>query len=243
MVEISLKDLIKVYGLASIGKLVGGVIHNINGPLQNLGMDLEMLNLTSANHGLPESDMEKKIDNRLKRMNEEFESLIQLVKTASMKVNMMEDVEKYFNLNHFLQEEISFLKANLYFKHNVQMTIELADQSPLLGELPEGVPLSLSWFLQGLIEVVERHEIKKMGLKTISSPPVYQVILTTEGERLPDRFLALLEMDGSSSEILQIENEDVGMKLALFCIKTGGGSLTYQSEGSRSNIIFKIPIS
>lgn len=243
MVEISLKDLIKVYGLASIGKLVGGMIHNINGPLQNLGMDLEMLNMASAHQGQPDSDMEKKTDNRLKRMNEEFENIIQLVKTTSMKVNMIEEVGEYFNLNHFLQEEISFLKANLYFKHNVQMTMELADQSPLLGELHENVPLSLSWFLQGLVEVVEKHGIKKLGLKTISSPPVYKVILTTEGGRLPDRFLALLEMDWSSSEILQIENEDVGMKLAMFCIKTVGGSLTYQSEGPRFNIILEIPLS
>jgi C4-dicarboxylate-specific signal transduction histidine kinase len=40
--EISFKNLIELYKLASLGKVTGGLIHNINGPLQNIGLDLEM---------------------------------------------------------------------------------------------------------------------------------------------------------------------------------------------------------
>ena len=44
IVEISLKDLVKLYEFASIGKVINGLLHNLNGPLQNLGMYIELMN-------------------------------------------------------------------------------------------------------------------------------------------------------------------------------------------------------
>ena len=82
LVEIPLNDLTKIYKLATLGKVIGGLIHNLNGPLQNLGLDIEMTNHL-LNNKLPlDNDGINNILNRLKRMGEEFEKIDQLIKAS-----------------------------------------------------------------------------------------------------------------------------------------------------------------
>ena len=72
--EIPINDFIRLFQLAFLGKLIGGLVHNLNGPLQNLGLDMEM-----AKHflkGKSSFDNETLIEfhTRLKRMEEEYVS-------------------------------------------------------------------------------------------------------------------------------------------------------------------------
>ena len=39
-IEISLKEMMEILKMASLGKLMSGLIHNLNSPLQNIGMDI-----------------------------------------------------------------------------------------------------------------------------------------------------------------------------------------------------------
>jgi len=242
LVEISLNDLTRLYRLASLGKVIDGLVHNLNGPLQNLGMDMEMMNNFLMGKNQLHDGLAKDVGIRLKRMEEEFERIRRLIKTTSMRATLDDDYQECINLNDFLQQELSFLKANLYFKHNVHTELELEDGLPSLSILPRGVPLYLSWFIHSLIEEMERQKIRDLILKAGSGHSGLEIILTTKGENLSEKFMELLDMDSSSSELLKIENDEMGMILALEGLKSRGVSMRSQFEPSSSIIILTIPL-
>ena len=132
LIELSMNDLIRLYKLASLGKLIGGLVHNLNGPLQNLALDIEMTNQSiEGNHQLDNETLNN-LRLRLKRMEEEFERIDNLIKISSMKSRPEEIYHKFLNLNDFLQQELWFLNANLYFKHNVRTELKFQDNPPLI---------------------------------------------------------------------------------------------------------------
>lgn len=242
VIEISLNDLIRLCRFASLGKVIDGLLHNINGPLQNLGMDIEMMNNSLAGNGTSYDTLAKDIDIRLKRIEEEFERLRHLTKIASLRVSLENDYQECINLNDFLQHELSFLEANLYFKHNVHTELQLEDGLPQLNILPRGVPLSLSWFIHSFIEEMERQGIGDMILKAGSGHSGLEIILTTKGGDLSEKFIKLLDMENSSFELLRIENVEVEMILALEGLKSCGVSMRGQFEPSNSIVILTIPL-
>ena len=133
--KLSLNDLTQLFNLASLGKVTGGLIHNINGPLQNIGLDVEMSQYMLRKEG--ESNGSSNIMVRLKRIEEELERLNSIIKTASSKITLSED--NLHNFNEYLDQELFFLHTNLYYKHNVESSLELTEQSPLMNHLPEKI--------------------------------------------------------------------------------------------------------
>ena len=70
--EFSMNDLIRLFKMASLGKAVGGLIHNINGPLQNIGLDLEMSQYMLRKEADDNGGTESSIMVRLKRIEDEL---------------------------------------------------------------------------------------------------------------------------------------------------------------------------
>ena len=160
--EISLNDLIGLVRMASLGKLMNGLVHNLNGPLQNLGMDMEMMLHSLTGKGLSHDDLVKNMAIRLNRMEGEFEHINHLIKTTSLRADPEDDYQGYANLNEFLEEELSFLEANLYFKHHVRKEIHLEEDLASLTNFPKGVAMSLSWFLHALTEELEKEKLENL---------------------------------------------------------------------------------
>lgn len=240
--EISLNDLIGLVRMASLGKLMNGLVHNLNGPLQNLGMDMEMMLHSLTGKGLSQDDLAKNMAIRLNRMEGECEHINHLIKTTSLRADPEDDYQRYANLNEFLEEELSFLEANLYFKHHVRKEIHLEDDLAALTNFPKGVAVPLSWFLHALAEELEKEKLETLILSAGSRDSGIEIILTIRGGNLSGKFMELLDQDISSSKPLKIENGNVIMILALEVLKSEGVSVTTQVEPSRSNIILGIPM-
>jgi len=241
-VEVPIHNLIRLLKMASIGKLMGGLIHNLNGPLQNLGLDIEMANHTLKGDSKSDDDMFNTISNRLKRIEEEFERINQIIRVSSMKIMQDEDNSKSLHLNHFIQQELMFLNTNLYFKHNVHTELKFQDDLPPLINLPKDLIPALSWFLNVIIEELESQEIPSLIVQTSLEDSCLELTIATEEVNLSKRFMGLLNQDTSSSKRLKLENNDEGMMLVLMVFQTGGISILSQDEPSGSKIILTIPI-
>ncbi len=177
--KLSLNDLTGLFKLASLGKVTGGLIHNINGPLQNIGLDVEMSQYMLRKEG--DSNGSSNIMVRLKRIEEELERLNQMIKTASNKVMLAED--SLHNFNEYINQELSFLHTNLYYKHNVESCIELLEQSPLMSQLPEKSILAFGWLLQKTVEELEKNKLKSFCIKTEDQDGGFKVLV---GEEISD---------------------------------------------------------
>lgn len=204
---------------------MGGLIHNLNGPLQNIGIDMEMMAYSLQGKSLSTGNLGKNFETRLKRMEGEFDAINQLIRTASAKASQNEEDQEYGSLYNFFQQEFHFLKANLYFKHNIQKEIRLRSDFPSVTRLPEGVTQALSWFLQGLVEELEREKIRRLVLEGDMDRSTIRLDFLIQEGRLSDPFLEDIERGFSSLHSPHIDDTDVGMNLALTLFKQAGATL------------------
>jgi hypothetical protein len=240
IVEISLKDLVKLYQFASIGKVINGLLHNLNGPLQNLGMYIELMNHSRfvSEKTIPEPSHQ--LDNRLERMEEEVDHINHLIKTTFMRANPHEDRHDCMDLGEFLERELSFLNSNLYFKHHVRTELDFEEGLPVVSHLPEGLLQGLSWLMQSLVEELERQQVKQLVLKAHWNDPCWQITLTTSDGSLSNRFVDILNLDTSGLRLLRIEHEDYGAVLSLAVLKSDRVSVSSRIEPEESAIIVTV---
>ncbi len=78
-----------------------------------------------------------------------------------------DDIE-HASIHGFIQEELAYLDANLYFKHNVQKEVIDINGSHSLSTLPKDSLAALGWFLQCLVEELERQKVSGLTIKILS---------------------------------------------------------------------------
>jgi phosphoglycerate-specific signal transduction histidine kinase len=243
VIKLSIDDLIKLYKLASIGKLVGGLIHNINGPMQNLGLDIEMAFYSLKDESKWDQSTVKTIISRLKRMEEEHDKINSLIRATSARAEDKYDPDNssVSNINEFIKQELSYLHTNLYFKHNVQKEIINADDPPLISSLARGSLVALGWFLQSLVEELESQKIGGLTVKIISDNSKLKILFSTKGGRLSQVFIRQLKYAVSSKDSVKPEGMEMGIFLALSIFKYEGVSLECNVESSSSDLEIDFP--
>jgi hypothetical protein len=226
--------------MVGLGKLVQGLVHNLNGPLQNLGMDMEMMESSLGGKGDVE-DLRDNVLRRLRRMEAEFDRIIHLIKSASSRIGMEGDYNPGAAFGAFLEEEISFLNANLYFKHNVQKEIQLREELPRLDQAPQAVVLALAWVMQALVEEAEKRTATLFSLRASSHSPFMELSFTLEGgafANFPDGIVPVTPLP----EPLKLE-EPIELKMPLVILKVHGAEATWSSEPARVVLTLRIPFS
>jgi len=164
MIEIPADDFAEVHRLISAGRLVQGLIHNLNGPLQNLGMDMDMIGYALEGGEGSGEELREEIRSRIARMEEAFEQINHLIRIAASRV-VPDEEQAFLSLGYFLDEEMSFLRSNLYFKHHVEKSVELETGLPELRTLHDSLPEGLRSLLTAVVEDMERREMTAFGLK------------------------------------------------------------------------------
>ncbi len=211
--ELSVNDLIGLFKLASLGKVTGGLIHNINGPLQNIGLDLEMSQYMLKKETGDNSWIESNIMTRLKRIEEELDRLNTMIKTSSNRV--MHADNGFQNFNENLEQELSFLNSNLYYKHNVETTLKLDKHPPLVSNLPENAVLAFSWLLQIVVEEVEELKKNSLYIRTEIKNGLLKIFVNAEISGLPDSINDIYKSTDLDSDNLTAPNNQSDLMLIL----------------------------
>lgn len=241
MVDIPIDEITKLLRQASLGKLIEGLIHNINGPMQNLGLDIEMTQYQLSGNTKNNDNLIDNVQSRIKRIEQEFNRLGLMIKTTSIRSELnMEDYNS-MNLNDFIEQEFKFLEANLYFKHNVQTELILQKDSPLLGNLPNNFPLAFGWLLQAVIEEIENQEIKILYLKTDINDSKLNLSINIKEGNLSEGFTRILNHDFAVG-LPENNNQDMGTIVALMMFESEGISLNSLTDTTGTIIQFTVPI-
>ena len=242
LIEISVDDLIHLYRLASLGKVIGGLVHNLNGPLQNLALDIEMTNHLLSNKSPIDENTTNNVLKRIKRMGEEFERIDQLIKTSAIRASQDDDNYHFLHINEFIQQEFIFNKNNLYFKHNVHTEYKFQKNLPTFRDLPKELIIALSSFFHAIVDELESQTVKGLIVKT-SMDDMLKITIDTKDGTLSDRFMEQFkqEIPESSSLTLTDQNMDILFPLVLF--RNLGASASGKALSSGSRIILMIPMS
>jgi signal transduction histidine kinase len=145
---------------SSLGVLLKGVIHNLNGSLQILSMQMELLQRMLSKE---ESKVQDQMEKCLGQMDQFREMLDRLIRKG---MHDEQDAPQSISLNELLEEELSLLHHNLFFKHQVRLHKDLASPLPLLtgsyGDFSQG----LGNLVQNALEAMEGSSYKELTLTT-----------------------------------------------------------------------------
>jgi hypothetical protein len=238
--EMELGSFLEFYRLVTLGKLIQGLVHNLNGPLQNLGMDMEMMEHTLENDQRFPKELSESLLARLQRMESEFDQVGRIIRSAAMRIDMEGDFLRYGNLKSLLEEEISFLQANLYFKHNVRKEIQLSEDLLHVDSVSHEIVRALCWLIQAVVEEMEKGTAKLFGLSGRRAPSALEISLFFEGETLG--LLSMEEIEGGSTspEVLRVQDGS-GPVLPLSLLRLHSVSVGCRREPKRIEFTLTIP--
>lgn len=238
--ELCMNDLIGLFRLASLGKVTGGLIHNINGPLQNIGLDLEMSQYIIKKAAETNGDKEKNISDRLKRIEDELERLNTMIRISSNKATQSEDGLR--NFNDYLEQELSFLNTNLFFKHNVETTLQLDESPPVTTCFPENSLLAIGWLLQGIVEDIDKTKTNTLTINTKKENSDFRILISTEKSNITKTIDDILKnTDIDSNKLIASDNES-GLMLILKIFHMQGISVK-AGTSQPATLAISIPLS
>lgn len=224
MIRLSRKSFAEISRLTSAGKRVKGLIHNLNGPLQNLGMDMDMIRYSIKESEDPFPSLLQEIENRLQRMDDEFERINHLIRSTAAVVSTTD--EGYLSLEDFLDQELSFLDTNLYFKHNVEREVFFEGDLPPLGALSGGVSSGLRSLLEAVTEEIERLEMTTFSLKASMRGEVVDMRLTAGRGPMSEAFLKTADSASAADDAPIVDHEQMAAIHAFMRLKEAG--VTYE---------------
>ncbi|OPX40968.1 MAG: hypothetical protein DRG82_07645 [Deltaproteobacteria bacterium] len=236
--QISLQDLARLCHLASLGKHLGGLIHNLNSPLHSLGMQMDVMQHFILKKNEFSDDVSEKLSKRLTQMNEEFENLNNQIRIAGMRADLLDSAPERIDINHFLHQEMQFLKTNLYFKHNVETTLEL---SPSLKAITPSLPyfnLAMGLFLERVAEELEKHKSSTLfiGTSVVEARPVISMRMNDTALSKP--FCAILEMNPRDIPSMQEASEEMNLLISVLLLKNGG--VTFKIDMNDQNTLLNL---
>ena len=127
------EDLLRQQKQAAIGELIQGICHNLNTPLALVVGQAELLEdglqAFEESHGYPPLDWRPAIH----LIQEAVERIQQLTHNLMSKSRMEQTQERQpICLNHLLKQEITFLQADPFLRHQVEFQVELSPSMPKL---------------------------------------------------------------------------------------------------------------
>ncbi len=152
------------YRYAAIGSLTKGVAHNLNGVLQILSMRTELLQgslLKEGEMAIPA------VHQKVGKCLEQIQKMKTMIEVLIQKgIHDDQDGPQRIDLNDLLEEELSLLKHNLFFKHQVVIKKSFASPLPPLHGYYIDFSQGLSNVIQNAIEAMEESPQKELTLTT-----------------------------------------------------------------------------
>jgi two-component system, NtrC family, sensor kinase len=157
--------------LAMIGTLMRGITHNINTPLSAIIGRSEMAQMRiqklrdKCREQIPVTDEFEKIARDLTLIIENTERVSDILKNVTQKsINEQLDEIRPINLCLLLKDEMSFLEADMTFKHKIEKLCYLDETVPTIHGVYSHFSHSFMHLLDNSIRAMERVEQKKLTI-------------------------------------------------------------------------------
>jgi signal transduction histidine kinase len=168
------------YRYSTLGELLKGIIHNLNGSLQILSMQMELLQRALAHEDAKIQDQVKRSLGQIDRFKGMLDPLIQ------KGVRDEQDSPQPINLNEILEEELSLLHHNLFFKHHVRVQKDLSSPLPPMKGYSVDFSQGLSNLIRNALEAMENSDPKELTLTTRVRGERVTVAIQDTGRGIPE---------------------------------------------------------
>jgi signal transduction histidine kinase len=230
-------ELIQASRMAFLGVYSQGIIHNLNGPLNTI---MGFSSLLCRNH--PDAEIPARINEDALRMSELINSLGRRWRRTG------ESRMEQLNINEIIREEINFLEADLFFKHNVDKTLELDANLPLVWGVYGDFSHALLNVLINAVEALTDSLIHKLRVRTRVLRNEICVEIEDTGVGIPPEdldhiFLPFFSTKGRDRKDGIPSGAGLGLPIARKVLEPYSVRFLVQSEERRgTTMIIRIPL-
>ncbi len=223
------------YRLAGIGRLAGGIAHNLRNPLAVLNLGLQALKRKGVE---PEQ-----IDRLLKQV----ERINQIVENLSLKTK--EDIEKNkkrFDLNELIKRELEVLEFDQFYKHKVEKKIELYPKPIVIDAVYSDFSNALAHILRNALDAMLDSERKILVVKTWEDEKNIYIEISDTGIGIPDdikdKIFEPFFTTKTSENFTELKGVGLGLTITYHNLKIYGAEFEIDSKvGEGTNFKVIIP--
>lgn len=178
---LALRDLSRS---ARVGSLIQGVSHNLNGVIQILSMEAEMIHrMTKRVEEGRLAPLREKVEHCLGQIDK-LKALLNNLQTLSASEEIQSS--KKVHLNEVLEKVIAFFNHNLFFKHQVRVKKNFTSRMPAFEGEEADFEEGLSTLIENAIEAMEEAPQKLLTVTTRASHDSIQVVIGDTGCGVPE---------------------------------------------------------
>jgi signal transduction histidine kinase len=169
---------------STLGTLVKGIVHNLNGSLQILSMRMELLQrMLAQEKGNTTPTAREHVEQCLGQIDQ-FRGLIEVLMKKSM--HDEQDGLQLVQVNDLLEESLASLFHNLFFKHQVKVTKNFSLALPPIKGRYSDLNQGFWNILQNAIEAMETTPTKQLTLTTDTNGKQIRIAVEDTGCGIPE---------------------------------------------------------
>ena len=244
------------YGLYLV-RVIEGIIHNLNAPLQILYIRSEQLEqslgqirgvlqsgaLTDV-EGLPD-----RMEERIKSISRSLDDLNAQLKhlTSDLIVERCSDIGDV-EINQVIEDCLFFLNADMFFKHNVKKTFKLDDALPVLEGRKTDFCIIILNLIQNALEAMVDAQDKHLAVETSSQEDKVIIRVQDTGCGIPEQDCEHIyeafftTKKGTGYEAKVDEHAGLGLSLVSLLLEDYNGSIACESVPGKTTFTVHLPL-
>jgi C4-dicarboxylate-specific signal transduction histidine kinase len=228
-----LSELLEPY--LSVGRLSGGVAHNLNGYLTGLIGHVELMKMKHPDLG-KELDVILSLSRKLRDGVAEMSTKLDNELTREAQPQ---------NINQILRATLNFLKADLHFKHSIQVELALQESLPNVYGYYADFSLALEAILQNAVDAQRDKSAGWILVRSTSDSQQVRIEIEDGGagfsdEALEMAFLPLQPAFGFYEDGLV--RAGLGLTLAQMRLQRWGGSISIgNGDRGSARVVITLP--
>ncbi|MHC1745242.1 MAG: sensor histidine kinase [Syntrophobacteraceae bacterium] len=259
-IKLLLDALIEKDRICHTGKLVRGLIHNINGPLHNLSMLVEMMeqgqrqldHLVDTQHDRDHESWHKlltKQHERLDRLSRQVAALVDMLQDF-MILQEIENSESDVDLPFVLKKLSKIFRADLFLKHQVEVHLELQENLPPVKIPGKDIVPALMHLFQNAILALHEAPEKKLTIQCLRQGSIIRVHFRDTGigydADVPEENLFELFYSGWPNKPEGLKNIEAPQGFGLYAVRRlmepYGVKIELRREAGETQAVLEIPL-
>ena len=228
--------------LAQVGLYVSGIAHNLQNPVQVLLGYISLLREKG-------SKLEE-----LGELEKSTQRIMGIIRNLLQKMRQEQSTDIVtIDINELLNNELTFLNANLFYKHQVEKQFTFGNDLPPLIGVYSDFSQSVMNIVYNALEAMTDSKEKTLGIETSFNPETnrIRVKISDSGPGIPDEvqnrifepFFSTKKNDNGGSPHDLHGGTGLGLSSSLALLKPYGGSIEFTSQpGKGTTFQIHLPV-
>lgn len=226
----------EVEPLIQTGRLLAGILHDLNNPLMHIMGQTEFLQMLH-----PEIENLGMIQEQARRMGKMVSAIMQRLKSSQSR--KME----WIQVNKLLEEEIFFMECQPFFKFEIEKEWQLEDNLPVVRGIPAELSQVFGNIIRNAAEAMIGQPVKRLVIATRYKAGAIHVSIQDSGPGIPRHlqhriFESFFSTKSGGAGMMGSMGMGIGLYHSKELIQQYGGSIEVVSEpGGGATFMVHLP--